>query len=371
MATPENELARFGLCSGDAGNPTKSSHPAPVTPHSPCPPPFPPQDPKSVPAWVARGESFLALDAPLLAGLHFDRALGLDSGCAAAAKHKESLRRFLALEGSPSSEPQAATVAAAAGVADRGVPCVCPPERSSGPPLASESSIPSSAESVGGGGGGCGDAREKIVAVADDNAGVGDPAPAEDGAIFSTDDRRSPGATMAVAAVISSSPRGGGGRAAGKGSRTDSIDGGGNGAATFRRAVTAACESYRAGVVLHQEAFLSSSTEKFLRALELLEIATAEIRTGAVPQAYRGEPAKEVGGESTEVSCEDGGGVGGGAGAGASPSRGESFDGGGAEAVRSGAEAVRSVRVGCHLNIAAAFLLRKTDFESAVDHCTR
>lgn len=289
---------------------------------------------------MARGESFLALDAPLLAGLHFDRALELDPGCAAAGRHKENLRRLSSDDSAPG-------------------------------PHASSAEVPS---------GGCGDRNEKRAAVTD-GAGDGSPAPAEDGGLFGTaDDKRKHGAGTAVATIASSSRGGGGGATgSGHGNGNDGTASGGS-AAAFRRAVAAACEDYRAGVVLHQEAFLSSSTEKFLRVLELLEVATAEMRavTVTVPQDLEGKPGDAIGEKRVEVSPKDGDGgedfdsrrragdlgVWGGAGGRTlSSSSGESLDG--------GAEVVRSMRVGCHLNIAAAFLLRKTDFESAVDHCTR
>ena len=280
---------------------------------------------------MARGESFLALDAPLLAGLHFDRALELDPGCAAAARHKESLRRSISRESAPA------------------------------PHAPSAGRNPS---------GCCGDGQEKRFEVTD-GAGDGSPAPAEDGAVFSTvDEMRKQGAVTAVAA-IGSSPRGEGGGGIGTGIST----GGRVSAKAFRRAVAAACENYRAGVVLHQEAFLCSSTEKFLRVLELLEIASAKMTAAVVPQGLEaGEPGDGRGEERVRVSPMDGG-------------EGESFDrdrsaGLGAEfktwssfssgeSLNGGSEVVRSMRVGCHLNIAAAFLLRKTDFESAVGHCTR
>eukprot|EP00903_Cladosiphon_okamuranus_P007191 g6982.t1 len=290
------------------------------------------EDPKRVPAWLARGESFLVLDAPLLAGLHFDRALELDPGCAAAARHKEKLRRLSSDDSAPAA-----------------------------------TDVPS---------GGRDDGKQKRVAAAN-SAGDGSPAPAEERAVFSTsDDKRQHGAVTAVAAIASSS-RGQGGRSTGTGNGNGNGNGNGGSSAAFRRAVAAACENYRAGVVLHQEAFLSSSTEKFLRALELLQVAAAEMEAFTVPHDLEGEPGDAMGEERVEILPKDGdggeeldrsgagdfglkGGVGGRA---LSSSSGESLDG--------GAEAIRNMRVGCHLNIAAAFLLRKTGFESALDHCTR
>lgn len=208
-----------------------------------------------------------------------------------------------------------------------------------------------------------------------DGAGVGGPAPAEDGAIFNTSYEKRKEGTVAAVAAIDSSSRGAGREATGTGNGDDGTVGDGS-ATAFRCAVAAACEIYRAGVVLHQEAFLSSSTEKFLRVLELLEIATAEMKSTVVPQEHEIEPRDGTEEERVGLSRMAGGGgeecddSGAGRLAGdrvgdkaSSPSRGESFDG--------GAEVIRSMRVGCHLNIAAAFLLRKTDFESAVDHCTR
>lgn len=307
-----------------------------------------------MPAWVARGESFLALGTPLLAGLHFDRALELDPACAAAAQHKENLRRLLS-DDSASAPPAAA--AAAAGETDSDPRH--PPEHPSRPARASKSSIPSTEGAVSGF---WEDGREKRVSVAD-GADVGIPAPAEDRAVFHSDNRNEAGAVAAAAGIASSSR--GEGEAAGTGDGTDGTAAAGGCAAAFRRAVAAACENYRAGVVFHQEAFLSSSTERFLRVLELLDVTTAQMATVGAPQGHEGELGNGIGDESAGLSCEPGAGglAGGGAGVKSSSSRGESFDG--------GAEVLRSMRVGCHLNIAAAFLLRKTDVESAVDHCTR
>ncbi|CAN0385392.1 unnamed protein product, partial [Laminaria digitata] len=54
------------------------------------------EDPKSVPAWVARGEAFLSMGNTLLAGLHFDRALEIDGSCADALSLKDIIRPTLA-----------------------------------------------------------------------------------------------------------------------------------------------------------------------------------------------------------------------------------------------------------------------------------
>lgn len=314
---------------------------------------------------MARGESFLVVNVPLLAGLHFDRALELDPSCAAAARHKENLRRLLS-DDSASAPPHAVTAAAGGADCDQRHPS----EHSSRPPTASEGSIlPSSADIVRGG---CGDDPEKRV---DDVAGDGSPAPAEDGAVFHTDNGNRTRAAAGVTAIGPSSRGAGGGGETGTDRGSDGTAGGGS-ATAFGRAVAAACENYRAGVVLHQEAFLSSSAEKFLRVLELLEVATAEMKAALVLQDSGGEPRDGTGEDREDTSCKDGGGdtefdqsgAGGLGGGGAgmktsSPSRRESLGG--------GKEVMRSMRVGCHLNIAAAFLSRKTDFESAVDHCTR
>lgn len=338
-----------------------------------------------MPAWVARGESFLALDAPLLAGLHFDRALELDRGCAAAEKHKNNLRRLLSTDAaatmtgddSGSACASHATTAAAGG-ADRGVTCSHRPNRVSRPPLASDSSVP---------------VCIKGATVAGD-ADFQNPAPAEDGAVVDNNEKGRPQAPTTVAATPSSSggEEGGGGGAAGNSEGVGSsfiaaapAGGGENATARFRWAVGDACENYRAGVVLHQEAFLSSSMEKFLRVLELLEVATAEMKTVAVPQDPEGEQGTGRAEENVGRSCQDGGGgvdcegsgagesAGGGAGVKAMPSSSWSSRGGrcGGRCDGAAEEVIRSMRVGCHLNIAAAFLLRKTDFGSAVDHCTR
>eukprot|EP00752_Nemacystus_decipiens_P001327 g1317.t1 len=305
------------------------------------------EDPKGVPAWVARGESFLALDAPLLAGLHFDRALELDPGCTAAARHKENLRRLLS--DAFASAAHAAT--AIGGGADCSIVEV--------------------------GHGGCGDDPKKRVAVAD-GACDGSPAPADEGAVCYTGIKSRTGAVAGVAPIDLSSRVYGGRRETGTGDGDDNGATAGGGSATaFGRAVAAACENYRAGVVLHQEAFLSSSTEKFLRVLELLEVATAEMKAAAVPQGLEGEPGDGIRKESVDLSCKH---VGGGEEFQQNGAGGLAGDGAGIvtsssssrrESLGRGAEVIRSLRVGCHLNIAAAFLLRKTDFESAVDHCTR
>ncbi|CAM9337211.1 unnamed protein product [Scytosiphon promiscuus] len=281
------------------------------------------ENPTSVASWVARGEAFLAMKAPLLAGLHFDRALELDRGCGSAASFKESLRRLLSADAEATST-KAASAAAVAGdggadVVEHVTPCKPPPS----PPEADGNASLSVEER------GEGDRRHSREAAAET----------------------------------------GGGAAHGE-----------SAAAAFRRAAAAACESYRAGVVLHQEAFFSSSRDKFLRTLELLEEAEA-VAGGAAVARGRAEEEKPVGrGESGEMLAGEGGGgdgllpQSGVTGLAGAEGKGALVQGGAravAGGVAAGAEVMRDMRVGCHLNIAAAFLLRKTEFSSAADHCSR
>lgn len=366
----------------------------------------------------------------MLAGLHFERALELDPDCAAATEHKDNLRRW----SSADAADAAAATATAAGWAD--APAVTAMAADAAAPshgmkvidrgadggsfvqhtVAPVPSLPSSplvaASSAELPGGGCSssDRGEKNEESAVAYCGtVGETLPKtteEGGAIFDTqagaasrrrrrgkeeEETGISGATITKAAAICSASRENGVRAAGR-DRNGSdciIDGEGKDEAAFRRAVGAACENYRAGVVLHREAFLSSSREKFLRVLELLDIATGtgtETAVKGAPQNGKEEfsdgnnsperegPRKDGGrGEDLDRERERGL-VGAGLEVGAALSRGESFDGGGGGGGGGGgcgAAAIQSMRVGCHLNIAASFLLRKTDFELAVDHCTR
>lgn len=239
---------------------------------------------------------------PLLAGLHFDRALELDSACTDAAAYKENLR-----------------------VA--GLPAVAVGETCEHP-------LPVSSNSVS----------------AVDNRGN------EDDLVVTTAKSVSPGVTAEV--------QGGTGTACCVGrarkSRRDAD----------RGALAEACEEYRAGVVLHQEAFLRSSRGKFCRVLELLdevaEHAEQDGQTNTAPaNCARGSNGEESSAREdsrpageTVVDSKAGGG-------------GEGISGEGRALLYGGGAVLTRVRVACHLNIAAAALLRKTEYESAVDHCTR
>lgn len=223
------------------------------------------------------------MENPLLAGLHFDRALELDRNCADAAALKKSLHF------------RAATVANGRELGDKGESApasspLFPPPSKLGSPV---------------------EMRDTRHARATANLTTTAPSGSVEAAEC---------ATAAESGVRPDRPQD----------------------ALFRRAIATACEEYRAGVVLHQEAFLASSREKFCHVLALIEEAQT-----AAQIAQRGENL----GDSVAETADGG-----------SPVKFLS-DGGSA--------AVRTVRVGCHLNIAAAALLRKTDYDSAVDHCTR
>ncbi|CAM9176108.1 unnamed protein product [Ectocarpus sp. 12 AP-2014] len=328
------------------------------------------EESKSVAAWVARGESFLAMDAPLLAGLHFDRALELDKGCVAAATHKKNLWQV-------SSK---GTLTASAACADESLqtPTAAGDTDAAPPKAAIHHSSPTSLSSRVGRGGNVGD--QNSLAVTGD-VSVETPAPAEDGSVFTAeatedpvvaaetpDEEENPGVAPTTAASCSA----GRSRAAARGVNDD----GGSVAEDVRRFVAAACEEYRAGVVLHQEGFLSSSRQRFLRVLEELDKATAAGLEMHAAVARRDKGGESAAGErhSEKAGCGDGceglDGKSEDASSG-SPLRATSKCGGERSKGAHAATVVQNMRVGCHLNIAASFLLRKTDFESAVIHCTR
>ncbi|CAM9205007.1 unnamed protein product [Ectocarpus sp. 4 AP-2014] len=328
------------------------------------------EDSKSVAAWVARGESFLAMNAPLLAGLHFDRALELDKGCVAAATHKKKLRQV-------SSESMSAASAACADESHQ-TPATAGDTDAAPQKAAIHHGSPTNLSSRVGCGGNVGD--QGSLAVTGD-VGVETPAPAEDGAVFTTEateDSVVPAetpdgvGTPGVAPTASASSSAGRSRAAARCMNDD----GESVTQDVRRFVAAACEDYRAGVVLHQEGFLSSSRQRFLRVLEELDKATAAGLGMHAAVARQDKGGESAAGErhSEKAGCDDGC---------------EGLDGKSEEALSGSqvratskcggergkgdhaATVVRNMRVGCHLNIAASFLLRKTDFESAVIHCTR
>lgn len=316
------------------------------------------------------------MDAPLLAGLHFDRALELDKGCVAAASHKENLRQASSKGTSATSAAcadESHQTAAAAGDTNAAPQKAAIHHGASPFPPGS----PTNLSSRIGCGGNVGD-QGSLAGTGD--VSVETPAPAEDGAVFTMAEKEDPVVAAETpdedgnpgVAPTAPASSGGEGRAAAR----CVTDDGGSVREDVRRFVAAACEDYRAGVVLHQEGFLSSSRQRFLRVLEELNKAMAAglgMHAAVVRQDKGGESAA---GErlSKNNGCGDGW---------------EGFDGKSEEA-SSGSEAratskcggerskgdgaatvVRHMRVGCHLNIAAGLLLRKTDFESAVIHCTR
>ena len=125
----------------------------------------------------------------------------------------------------------------------------------------------------------------------------------------------------------------------------------------FRRSLAAACEEYRSGMVLHREAFFASSRDKFYRVLSLINEAEDAARGPAHTVEGGEEPVAGLGSRSFQVpgsvegehDCAPATGC----------------------ASRDSHLNLDEIRVGCHLNIAAAALLRKTDYESVVHHCTR
>ncbi|CAN0167291.1 unnamed protein product [Ectocarpus sp. 12 AP-2014] len=329
------------------------------------------EDSESVAAWVARGESFLAMNAPLLAGLHFDRALELDKGCVAAATHKKNLRRQVSSEG---------TSAASAACADEShqTPAAAGDTDAAPQKAAIHHGSPTSVSSRVGCGGNVGD-QGSLAGTGD--VGVETPAPAEDGAVFTAEATEDPvvAAEMpeeegnpGVAPTAAASCSAGRSRAAARCVNDD----GGNVAEDIRRFVAAACEDYRAGVVLHQEGFLSSSRQRFLRVLEELDKATAAGLGMHAAVARQDKGGESGAGErhSEKAGCGDGcEGLDGKSEDTSSGSQVRATSKCGGERSKGGnaATVVQNMRVGCHLNIAASFLLRKTDFESAVIHCTR
>lgn len=123
----------------------------------------------------------------------------------------------------------------------------------------------------------------------------------------------------------------------------------------FRCSLAAVCEEYRAGMVFHQEAFFASSRDKFCRVLSMID--EAEETIGIVM------PSDEAGihdheGVRVPESTERGGGCSSATEVAALP-------------IENSKNVLDEIRVGCHLNIAAAALLRKVDYESVVRHCTR
>ncbi|CBN76531.1 conserved unknown protein [Ectocarpus siliculosus] len=328
------------------------------------------EDSKSVAAWVARGESFLAMNAPLLAGLHFDRALELDKGCVAAATHKQNLRHV-------SSKGTSAASAACADESHQ-TPAAAGDTDAAPQKMTIHHGSPTNLSSRVGCGGNVGD--QGSLAVAGD-VGVETPAPAEDGAIFTTEATEDPAVAAetpdeegnpGVAPTAAASSSAGGDRAAARGVNDD----GGSVTEDVRRFVAAACEDYRAGVVLHQEGFLSSSRQRFLRVLEALDKATAAglgMHAAVARQDKGGESAAGQS-PSEKAGCGDGcEGLDGKSEEASSGSQVRATSKCGGERGKGGhaVTVVRNMRVGCHLNIAASFLLRKTDLESAAIHCTR
>ena len=351
-----------------------------------------------MPAWVARGEAFLSMGSPLLAGLHFDRALEIDDACADALSLKDKLRLTFA----DPSRGRASYRDAPESAAHRASLISAPP---TGSPVASHASREEHR----------GEGSAVVVVSSSGNAGAaaaaGDAEGEEGG-------KGGVGGTEAA---------GEGGVEGGRG-----LDGGGGGTEETEAdsalpcygaaargdvgvAVAAACEQYRAGMVLHQEGFLSSSNRKFRQVLILIQeveeavAAAAAVSGGGVGAAAAAGAAAGAAtgaaagvGVAAEVAVSrnadrdekqvtpdgvrigrNGGGEGGGvdregvrkvagvvvagelSAVEASPA---------AACVWSSSSCVRamkSMRVGCHLNIAAAFLLRKKDYECAVDHCTR
>lgn len=315
------------------------------------------------------------MNAPLLAGLHFDRALELDKGCVAAATHKKHLRQVSSKGTSAASAAcadESHQTSAAAGDTDAA------PQKA-----AIHHGSPTNLSSrVGCGGVGCGGnvGDQGSLAVTGD-VGVETPAPAEDAAVFTSeatedpvvaaetpDEEGNPGVAPTAAASSSAV----GDRAAARGVNDD----GGSVREDVRRLVAAACEDYRAGVVLHQEGFLSSSRQRFLRVLEELDKATAAGLGMHAAVARQDKGGESAAGErhSEKAGCGDGcEGLDGKREEASSGSQVRATSKCGGERGKGGhaATVVRNMRVGCDLNIAASFLLRKTDFESAVIHCTR
>lgn len=125
----------------------------------------------------------------------------------------------------------------------------------------------------------------------------------------------------------------------------------------FRRSLAAVCEEYRAGVVFHQEAFFASSRDKFCRVLSLIDEAEEAIGIIMQGDAVSGEVGShDYEGVRVPESTERGGGC-------------SSVTG--CAPIDNFKKTLDEVRVGCHLNIAAAALLRKADYELVVHHCTR
>lgn len=129
-----------------------------------------------------------------------------------------------------------------------------------------------------------------------------------------------------------------------------------------------ACKKYREGVVLHQEAFLRSSEGRFLEVLSLLDAADPGGPRAGQETAQGGACPGEMSAKEEINISQD------------APAKavdtvcGSERRGGGegeAEGDKERDALVRDVRVACHLNIAAAALLRQQEYESVVYHCTR
>lgn len=317
----------------------------------------PRQDPGSVPAWVARGEAFVAMGIPLLAGLHFDRALALDPACDPATVHKENLRmkdaKTLAAEEARSgvvavvSECEPSSIHARVLSSSVAGPSRFPKPSAAGEFLEDSTEQEgmeekagldwwSSAETEG-------SARGLDVEHNEEAQGKKKEAAAKQADRHAVTTTAQP-SLLSISASHSSTRCDGGG-----GGGDDCV----NSTDTSARAsalLAKACEEYRAGVVLHQEAFLMASSLKFRSVLSCLNQADSIATTATAPTVVRvaGKDKGEEGEAEADVPMVVGG-----------------DDDGGGKAI------LRDVRLGCHLNIAAAVLLRRRDYESAVEHCTR
>lgn len=300
------------------------------------------QDPESVPAWVARGESFLAMGNPLIAGLHFDRALTLDPTCEKAAAHKKTLRMWDA-ERTTVGDVGAASGDAASqggsgsrlGISEASTPgCV----NSSSIAKSGSNTISGPVEEVG---------LEDTV----DSCGKAEREREE---VLSEGGRDREAAAVPLPAVLSTT----GNSSAGSGGRDGEVGGTGLRSSSARSLLVKACEEYREGAVLHQEAFLMSSSVKFKSVLmhldqveSMMSSSTSAGPTIAQAAAEGREGAEGVVSEGSPVVRP------GDCGVGVGDSSGEST--------------MKNVRVACHLNIAAAALLRQRDYKVAVEHCNR
>lgn len=261
------------------------------------------------------------MGSPLLAGLHFDRALMLDPSCATAAVHKKALEsstkaKNTFMERDDAEITGAGEVPTTVVVSNVGAPTKG--LRVSGEKGKSEGRA--TAESRRG------DCAAHCLAT------EGVAGEEHRTAAFQEGTHDSVAKTTTTATRPKMAKRGG----------EESLFTEG-----LKPLLAEVCKCYREGVVLHQEQFLLSSSERFRKVLSCLD------QVAAATSAAIGEPmsAAPTGVGEDGVPAVSEGGVG--------------RNGEGRYA------ALTELRVGCHLNIAAAFLLRQTDYESAVEHCTR